>query len=99
MIIEIIILKILDFPIWGQYNIGMKFLFRFEIVSNYIKKNGYLKDEFCEHCGIEIEELNKMQEGDWSFKIESLFKIANFINVEMFEFFMPYPIPAKYDLG
>ena len=40
-----------------------------------------------------------MQEGDWSFKIESLFKIANFINVEMFEFFMPYPIPAKYDLG
>ena len=74
----------------------MRIIFRFDIIADYIREHGYLKDTFCDACGIEIKELTKMQMGDLDFKFESLCKISNFINIDLLDFFVPYPVPAKY---
>ena len=75
----------------------MKVLFRFDIIANYIRKNGYTKRTFCKKCGIEIEEFDKMQTGDLTFKFETLVRITNFMNIDMFDYFIQYPVPMDYD--
>lgn len=74
----------------------MKVLFRFDIIANYVSKNGYTKRTFCKKCDIEIEEFDKMQQGDLSFKFETLCKITNFMDISMLNFFMYYPVPTEY---
>lgn len=76
----------------------MKTLFRFDIVVEFIRDKKLTSSEFCKLCNIDLSELTKMQTGDISFKFESLCKIATYIDVDLFDFFIPYPIPKMYDL-
>lgn len=75
----------------------MKNCFRFDIIADFIREKKLLKNEFCKHCDIAIDEFEKMQTGDNSFKFETLCKIATFMDLDLFNFFLPYPIPTSYN--
>ena len=75
----------------------MKTTFRFDIIGDYIRKEGLTKRKFCKRCGLEIEEFQKMHEGDNSFRFESLCKIAVYMDIDLLNFFLPYPIPVEYE--
>lgn len=75
----------------------MKNGFRFDIIGKFIRDNHLTKRKFCKLCGVTIEEFDKMQEGDNNFCFESLCKIATFIDIDLMNFFLPYPVPIDYD--
>ncbi len=75
----------------------MKGVFRFDYIANYIKKKGLLKQDFCKMCGVSVAEFDKMWLGDMTFTFDTLCKIAEYLKMEIYEFFLPYPIPAYYD--
>ena len=75
----------------------MKNGFRFDIIANFIKNNHFTKRKFCKCCDVSILEFKKMQEGDNSFCFESLCKIATFMNIDLMNFFFPFPVPDDYE--
>ena len=75
----------------------MKNGFRFDIIANYVRYNGLTKKKFCKLCGLSLEEFQKMQTGDNTFLFESLCKIATYMNIELMNFFIPFPVPVEYD--
>ena len=75
----------------------MKNGFRFDIIGDYIRQNKLTKQKFCKLCNLDIEEFNKMQDGDNSFKFESLCKIATFMDIDLINFFLAYPVPVEYN--
>ena len=74
----------------------MKTTFRFDIIGNYIRENKLTKQKFCKLCGLDIDEFSKMHYGDNSFKFESLCKIAVYLDIDLFNFFISFPVPSEY---
>ncbi len=74
----------------------MKTTFRFDIIANFIRQKGLVKNQFCRLCGISTEEFEKMQNADNSFRFDTLCKIAVYMDVDLFNFFLPYSIPSEY---
>lgn len=69
---------------------------KIEMVYDYMKNNNLLKTKFCKLCNIspaifkKIEMFNlsgrKVVKG-YNFNIATLFKIAKFIGIKLYEFF------------
>ena len=75
----------------------MKMLLRFDIVEKFIREHKFVKNEFCRYCVISVVEFEKMQHGDTTFYFDSLCKMATFMDIDIFEFFMPYAISCNYN--
>ena len=65
----------------------MKNNFNTEIIEEYIIKNSLSKKQFCKLCKIDCYVLDKILDGKANFKIHYLFKIAEKINIEIYELF------------
>ena len=65
----------------------MKNNFNTEIIEEYIIKNSLSKKQFCKLCKIDYCVLDKILDGNANFKIHYLFKIAEKINIEIYELF------------
>ena len=64
----------------------MKNNFNTEIIEEY-NKNNLRKKQFCKLCKIDCYVLDKILDGKVNIKINYLFKIAEKINIEIYELF------------
>lgn len=65
----------------------MKNTIKTELIENFIKDNNLSKSKFCEMCKISQSTLNKIMTNNENFRIISLFKIARFLKIQVFEMF------------
>ena len=64
----------------------MKNVFNFNLVEDFMEKNGLTKQQFCLKCNVSQVSYSKMKEGDWNIKIGDIFKLIDFINVPLEKF-------------
>lgn len=65
----------------------MKNKIKVEYITNYLKENAMSKSEFCKRCKISNYSFNKIMSNEDNFSLITLFKISQFIKVEMIKFF------------
>ena len=61
--------------------------FKIELIENFIKEKGWDIRKFCKECKITITTCLKILNQQTDFKISSLFKIAEVMNVAMSELY------------
>ena len=65
----------------------MKDLIKAEIIERYLQENNISKTKFCKLCKINIKTLNKILSNNTNFELIALFRIANVINVQVYQMF------------
>lgn len=65
----------------------MKNNFNTKIIEEYLLNNNMSKKQFCKLCKINSCVLDKIADGNYNIKIDTLFKIINILNIEIHELF------------
>ena len=60
---------------------------KIEIIRDYLFFNKMTKKEFCNKCGIGISVLNKILARKCNFRVSAVFKIARFLNMQIYQLF------------
>lgn len=64
----------------------MQWIFKKEIIEEYISANKLTKKEFCKQCGISISTFYRIMNGK-DYYVISLYRIAKKLNMRLNDFF------------
>lgn len=62
-------------------------IIKVEIIKNYMINNNLSKKSVCKLCKISYETLQKILHNQYNFRVNAIFKVAKFLNVEVTELF------------
>ncbi len=65
----------------------MKNVININLIIDYMLKHNLSKRKFCKLCGIGVSIFDKIINNDLYFGIKSLFKIADVLDIEIYELF------------
>ena len=60
---------------------------KLSLIKDYMKKNNFTAEQFCEKSKIAKTDFNKLMVLDYDFSINVLIKLAMILNVELYELF------------
>ncbi len=59
-----------------------------KLIIEFISNNNLTKHKFCKECKISYYILKKMLSNNLHFRITSLFRIAKFMNIQVYKLFI-----------